>query len=81
MPVLRAVGTVYVNIFRNTPLTLIFVFCFFGLPKIGVTGLSPFQRAVIALTVYTVGVHLRGAALGDQHRRRRARPRRPAPWA
>src|SRR6476659_7656392 len=47
VPVLRAAGTVYVNIFRNTPLTLIFVFCFFGLPKIGLTGLSPFQRAVI----------------------------------
>jgi glutamate transport system permease protein len=53
VPVLRAAGTVYVNIFRNTPLTLIFVFCFFGLPKIGITGLSPFQRAVIALTTYT----------------------------
>jgi glutamate transport system permease protein len=53
VPVLRAAGTVYVNILRNTPLTLIFVFCFFGLPKIGVTGLSPFQRAVIALSVYT----------------------------
>jgi glutamate transport system permease protein len=44
---------VYVNIFRNTPLTLIFIFCFFGLPKIGVQGLSPFQRAAIAMTVYT----------------------------
>jgi glutamate transport system permease protein len=53
VPVLRAVGVVYVNIFRNTPLTLIFVFCFFGLPKIGVTGLSPFERAVIALSLYT----------------------------
>ena len=53
VPVLRAAGAVYVNLFRNTPLTLIFVFCFFGLPKIGITGLSPYQRAVIALTLYT----------------------------
>lgn len=53
VPVLRAAGAVYVNIFRNTPLTLIFVFCFFGLPKIGITGLSPFERAVIALSTYT----------------------------
>jgi glutamate transport system permease protein len=53
VPVLRAAGAVYVNIVRNTPLTLIFIFCFFGLPKIGVQGLSPFQRAAIAMTVYT----------------------------
>ena len=53
IPVLRTVGAVYVNLLRNTPLTLIFVFCFFGLPKIGVQGFSPFERAVIALTVYT----------------------------
>ena len=53
VPVTRAVGAVYVNIFRNTPLTLIFVFCFFGLPKIGIQGLSPFERAVIALSTYT----------------------------
>ncbi|MFD0856723.1 amino acid ABC transporter permease [Actinomadura adrarensis] len=30
-PVLRAAGTLYVNIFRNTPLTLILVFCGLGL--------------------------------------------------
>lgn len=53
VPVLRAVGAVYVNLLRNTPLTLIFVFCFFGLPKIGIQGFSPFERAVIAMTVYT----------------------------
>jgi glutamate transport system permease protein len=53
VPVLRSFSAVYVYVFRNTPLTLVFVFCFFGLPKIGVSGLSPFQRAVIALTLYT----------------------------
>lgn len=31
VPVLRAAGTWYVNIFRNTPLTLIIVFCSIGL--------------------------------------------------
>jgi glutamate transport system permease protein len=31
VPVLRAVGTAWVNIFRNTPLTLIVFFCYFGL--------------------------------------------------
>jgi glutamate transport system permease protein len=53
VPILRAAGTAYVNVIRNTPLTLIFVFCFFGLPKIGIETLSPYQRAVIAMSVYT----------------------------
>lgn len=53
VPILRAAGTGYVNVIRNTPLTLIFVFCFFGLPKVGVDTLSPYQRAVIAMSVYT----------------------------
>ena len=53
VPILRAAGTAYVNVIRNTPLTLIFVFCFFGLPKVGIETLSPYQRAVIAMSVYT----------------------------
>src|SRR3954447_21102130 len=31
VPVLRAFGAAWVNIFRNTPLTLIILFCYFGL--------------------------------------------------
>ena len=31
VPVLRAFGTAWVNTFRNTPLTLIIFFCYFGL--------------------------------------------------
>jgi glutamate transport system permease protein len=53
VPILRAAGTAYVNVIRNTPLTLIFVFCFFGLPKVGIETLTPYQRAVIAMSVYT----------------------------
>jgi len=53
VPVLRAAATAYVNVVRNTPLTLIFVFCFFGLPKLGIDTLSPYVRAVIAMSVYT----------------------------
>ncbi|MEO5899317.1 MAG: amino acid ABC transporter permease, partial [Ilumatobacteraceae bacterium] len=52
VPVLRGVGTVYVNIVRNTPLTLVFVFVFFGFPKLGISA-APFKVAIIALTVYT----------------------------
>lgn len=35
IPPLRAVGTAYVTIFRNTPLTVILFFCAFALPTIG----------------------------------------------
>lgn len=52
VPALRAAGTAYVNVVRNTPLTLVFIFIFFGSPKLGV-GVSPFTVAVISLTAYT----------------------------
>src|SRR5882757_1738360 len=52
VPVLRGVGTTYVSIVRNTPLTLVFVFVFFGFPKLGISA-SPFKVAIIALTAYT----------------------------
>lgn len=64
IPVARGIGTAYVTIFRNTPLTLIIIFCSFGLfQTMGVT-LAPqdsptflvdnnFRLAVLGLTVYT----------------------------
>lgn len=52
VPALRGVGAAYVNVVRNTPLTLIFAFMVFGVPKLEV-GLSFFQSATVALTVYT----------------------------
>src|SRR5262245_41856577 len=36
VPLLRALGTVWVNVLRNTPLVLLFFAVVFGLPKIGV---------------------------------------------
>ncbi len=48
---LRAAGTAYVEIVRNTPLTVVFFFSVFVLPQIDIT-LSFFVFAVIALTVY-----------------------------
>jgi glutamate transport system permease protein len=59
VPVLRAFGTAWVNTFRNTPLTLIVFFCYFGL--YAVLGLSivddidlnNFWLGVIGLSVYT----------------------------
>jgi glutamate transport system permease protein len=51
-PVLRAVGTTYVNVFRNVPLVVLFLITTQGLPEIGF-GLSFFTLAVIALGAYT----------------------------
>jgi glutamate transport system permease protein len=52
VPVLRAAGTAYVNVVRNTPLVVIFILIVFGLPEVGIKP-SFFVRAVIALTLYT----------------------------
>ncbi|GMA92891.1 hypothetical protein GCM10025869_34200 [Homoserinibacter gongjuensis] len=52
MPIARGVGTVYVNMVRNTPLTLVFFFFAFGYPQLlpspGFTVL-----AIWALGIYT----------------------------
>ncbi|MDI5941143.1 MULTISPECIES: amino acid ABC transporter permease [unclassified Micromonospora] len=52
VPALRAFGATYVNIVRNTPLTLVFAFLVFGVPKLDVN-IDYFDSACIALTVYT----------------------------
>jgi len=48
---LRGVGSTYVEIVRNTPLTIVFFFAVFVLPQLDVR-LSFFTFAVLALTVY-----------------------------
>lgn len=64
VPVMRAVGTAYVTIFRNTPLTLIIIFCLFVLSQtLGVSLANPssptfivdnnFRLAVLGLSIYT----------------------------
>ncbi|MFI6447487.1 amino acid ABC transporter permease [Kitasatospora sp. NPDC050543] len=52
VPALRAFGTGWVTIFRNTPLTLLFFAVEFGLPQLGVH-LSHLTFAVFALGFYT----------------------------
>jgi glutamate transport system permease protein len=49
---LRVAAAVYTELARNTPLTLVFFFVFFVLPRLGVT-LDFFLSAVIALSFYT----------------------------
>jgi glutamate transport system permease protein len=50
--VLSRTGTLYVTVFRNTPLLVILLLIFFGLPKFGVTW-GYFWPNVIAMTLYT----------------------------
>ncbi|ABS02984.1 amino acid ABC transporter permease [Kineococcus radiotolerans] len=55
---LRAFGTTYVNVFRNTPLTLIMVFCVLCLPTLQITFSDDTARqyrayAILALVAYT----------------------------
>ncbi len=58
LPSLRWAGTTYVNVFRNTPLTIIIVFCVLGLwSQLGVVLSSDFNEnffrlAVLGLAVY-----------------------------
>jgi glutamate transport system permease protein len=60
IPVLRGLGAAWVNTFRNTPLTLIIFFCFFGLyTNLGVTfndediDVNNFWLGVTGLAAYT----------------------------
>jgi glutamate transport system permease protein len=49
---LRAAGLIYVETFRNVPLTVFFALSVFGLPKVGIS-ISFFAFAVMVLSIYT----------------------------
>ena len=51
VPTLRAAGATYVELVRNTPLTLVFFFVVFVLPQVDIL-LPFFVFAVMALTIY-----------------------------
>lgn len=51
IPPLRWAGSAYVTLVRNTPLTLLFIFTTFGLPRMEVR-LAFVSFAIVALTVY-----------------------------
>lgn len=53
VPVARAIGTLYVNLVRNTPLTLVFFFCVFGYSALALPTLSNTVLGIIAIGVYT----------------------------
>lgn len=50
---MRVAGTVYVNVIRNIPLTLLMFFFAFGYPKLGLPDVSYLALSVIALSIYT----------------------------
>jgi glutamate transport system permease protein len=52
VPVLAKAGTLYVAVFRNTPLLLIFIFVFVALPELDLN-MPFFIKGCVALTVYT----------------------------
>jgi glutamate transport system permease protein len=52
VPTLRGIGTVYVELLRNTPLTLVFFFMVFVAPQVDIK--LPFDvSALVALSLYT----------------------------
>jgi glutamate transport system permease protein len=53
VPVLRWFGTTYVNVFRNTPATLVLFFFAFAYPRLEIVDLSFFARAATGLSLYT----------------------------
>ncbi|WP_152346533.1 amino acid ABC transporter permease [Brevibacterium sp. CFH 10365] len=57
-PVLRIAASTYINVVRNTPLTLVMFFCAFGLPFLDIrfgstSSFNSFVYATIALIAYT----------------------------
>jgi len=52
VPTLRWAGALYVNTVRNTPLTLVYAFMAFALPRLDFQ-LGPFRAASVALGLYT----------------------------
>ncbi|KHL01632.1 amino acid ABC transporter permease [Sinomonas humi] len=53
IPALRAFGTLYVNVVRNTPLTLVLFFFAFGYPKLGLPEIDFTVSAIVGLSLYT----------------------------
>ncbi|WP_334171626.1 amino acid ABC transporter permease [Sinomonas sp.] len=53
IPALRLFGTLYVNIVRNTPLTLVLFFFAFGYPKLGLPEFDFTASAIVGLSLYT----------------------------
>lgn len=53
VPIARGVGSLYVNLIRNTPLTLVFFFFIFGYPVLGLPVLNNTVLSILAIGIYT----------------------------
>ncbi|HVL86264.1 MAG TPA: amino acid ABC transporter permease [Pseudonocardia sp.] len=53
VPILRGTGATYVNIARNTPLTLVLFFFAFAWNQLGIVRLDFFALASVGLSIYT----------------------------
>lgn len=54
VPIARGVGTLYVNLVRNTPLTLVFFFFVFGYSALGFENkVEPIVLGILAIGIYT----------------------------
>ncbi|MEB4613669.1 amino acid ABC transporter permease [Leucobacter sp. M11] len=53
VPIARGVGTVYVTLIRNTPLTLVFFFFVFGYPSLGLPRMDSTVLGILAIGIYT----------------------------
>ncbi len=53
VPIVRIIGTVYVTLVRNTPLTLLFFFFIFGYPQLDLPKLGAMPLSIFAIGVYT----------------------------
>ncbi|WP_440312490.1 amino acid ABC transporter permease [Leucobacter chromiireducens] len=53
VPIAQGVGTLYVTLIRNTPLTLVFFFFVLGYPALGLPKLSTLLLGILAIGIYT----------------------------
>ena len=53
VPIARGVGTLYVNLIRNTPLTLVFFFFVLGYPALGLPKMSTLVLGILAIGIYS----------------------------
>lgn len=53
IPVLAKAAALYVNVFRNTPLLVVFIFVFISMPRLDLNIQNFFLKGCVALTIYT----------------------------
>lgn len=56
LPPLRAIGTAYVTVFRNVPLTVVIFFAAFGLPELGITHANFLKIPILSSIMEPLGM-------------------------